>query len=56
VRAAAPPAAAMSGLPEIPKKIKIQDGDICWFCKQPADETSWRGLGKLCSTRTPLAE
>lgn len=46
----------MSELPELPKKIKVQEGDICWFCKQPADAESWRDLGKLCSTRTPIAK
>jgi hypothetical protein len=43
-------------LPELPKKYKLQEGDICWFCKQPADATAWRGLGQLRRTHTPIAE
>jgi len=43
-------------LPELPKKYKLQEGEFCWFCKQPADATSWRGLGELRSTHTPVAE
>ena len=47
---------AMGELPERPKKIKLQEGAICWFCKQPGDDDAWRGLGKLLSTHEPIAE
>jgi hypothetical protein len=46
----------MAELPELPKKIKVQNGEICWFCKQPGDDESWRGLGCLRRTRAPVAE
>ena len=43
-------------LPPPPKKIPIQEGQICWFCKQPGDDASWRGLGRLRRTHQPVAE
>lgn len=45
-------------LPPLPigKKIRIQPDGICWFCKQPGDDTSWNRLGVLTRTHTPCAE
>lgn len=38
------------------RKLKPVEGDVCWFCKQPADSDSWMGLGELKSTQEPVFE
>jgi hypothetical protein len=34
------------------KRQRVVEGDVCWFCKRPADGNSWQGLGKLLRTHT----
>ncbi|KAF6260104.1 hypothetical protein COO60DRAFT_932553 [Scenedesmus sp. NREL 46B-D3] len=38
------------------RKARPIEGEVCWFCKQPADHESWMGLGFLKSTSQPVFE
>lgn len=37
-------------------KLRAVEGDVCWFCKQPADSASWMDLGELKSTQDAVFE